>query len=210
MANMYPASLFKEDTQSPGEVKLYNALRDQLDGSWDVYHSTSWTESRGAKGSLDGEIDFVVANPEEGVLCIEAKGGAVKLQNGRWMRKERGNWVPRRRDPFVQAVDNKKGLDRMMGQRAGWKDLRPLVGHAVAFTDVKFNERGLPPNARPEVILDRGDLRKVDDALRRVLSYHRGRNDNAPRKRGMDMLRARLMPSLEIEVPLAETFLEEE
>ena len=79
-------------------MKLYDALRDQLDGSWDVYHSTSWTERRGAQGSRDGEIDFVVAHPEEGVLCIEAKGGAVKLEDGRWMRKEQGgNGSPTRR-----------------------------------------------------------------------------------------------------------------
>src|SRR5687768_17956264 len=116
MANMYPASLVREDTQSPAEVKLYDALHDQLDGSWDVYHSTSWTENRGARGSRDGEIDFVLAHPEGGVLCIEAKGGDVKVDGGRFMRKERGGWVPHKPDPFVQAVDNKKGLDRMMGE----------------------------------------------------------------------------------------------
>lgn len=69
MANMYPASLFEEDTESRGEMKLYDALRDQLDGSWDVYHSTSWTERRGPQGSRDGEIDFVAVHPDEGVLC---------------------------------------------------------------------------------------------------------------------------------------------
>ena len=210
MANMYSASLFGEDTQSPGEVKLYNALRDQLDESWDVYHSTSWTENRGARGSLDGEIDFVVANPDEGVLCIEAKGGAVSLDEGRWLYKQRGEWKPYKKDPFVQAVDNKKGLDRMMGNTPGWKDLEALVGHAVSFPEVPFRIRDLPPNARREFILDRNDVRDVPAAVSRALAYHRGRNDNGPGKRGMQMLHARLMPSFAIEVPLAERFLVEE
>src|SRR5688572_18450864 len=210
MASMYPASLFGEDTRSRGEVKLYDALRDQLDGSWDVYHSTSWTERRGPQGSRDGEIDFVAAHPEEGVLCIEAKGGAVKLDRGRWMRKEHGKWQPYKKNPFTQAVDNKKGLDRMMGEMPGWRDARVLVGHAVSFPEVKIPAQGLPPSTRQEVILDRDDLRELDEAVKRALSYHRGREDNGPRKKGMGLLRERLVPSLEIEVPLAESFLEEE
>ena len=210
MANMYPASLFKEDTQSRAEVKLYEALRDQLDGSWDVYHSTSWTENRGAEGSRDGEIDFVVAHPDEGVLCIEAKGGDVKLERGRFMRKERGNWVPYDKDPFVQAVDNKKGLDRMMGAMPRWKELHALVGHAVSFPQIRFTAQRLPPQVRRELILDREDVRRLDPAVKRALAYHRGRNHSGPGKKGMALLQERLMPSFEIEVPLAERFLEEE
>ncbi|MGH2978860.1 MAG: AAA family ATPase, partial [Solirubrobacterales bacterium] len=207
---MYPASLFKEDTQSPGEAKLYNALRDQLDDSWDAYHSTSWTENRGAKGSRDGEIDFVVAHPEEGVLCIEAKGGAVSLDEGRWLYKQHGEWKPYKKDPFVQAVDNKRGLDRMMGEMPGWRDIGALVGHAVSFPEVPLRVRDLPPNASREFIFDRDDVRDVDAAVRRALAYHRGRKDNGPGRKGMQMLHARLMPTFAIEVPLAETFLEEE
>lgn len=210
MANMYPASLFKEDTQSPAEVKLYEALRDQLDGSWDVYHSTSWTENRGAQGSRDGEIDFVAAHPEEGVLCLEAKGGAVKLDRGRFMRKQHGEWVPYTKDPFVQAVDNKKGLDRMMGEMPRWKSLHSVVGHAVSFPQIKFTARHLPPHVRRELILDRDDIGDLDRAVRRALAFHRGRDDNGPGSRGMKLLNERLMPSFEIEVPLAERFLEEE
>ena len=32
------------------------------------------------------------------------------------MRKQGGEWKPYNKNPFTQAVDNKKGLDRMMGE----------------------------------------------------------------------------------------------
>src|ERR1044072_4917870 len=80
MAQMFPASLYEDDTRQRAEVKLYDALRDHLDDAWDVFHSTSWPQRTGEGGSWDGEIDFVVSHPEHGFLCIEAKGGDVKFE----------------------------------------------------------------------------------------------------------------------------------
>ena len=46
MAHMFPASLYEDDARSQAEVKVYEALRDQLGDDWDVFHSTSWTVRR--------------------------------------------------------------------------------------------------------------------------------------------------------------------
>ena len=44
-------------------------------------------------------------HPDEGILCIEVKGGAVKFAaTARWYRKEHGDWKPYDKDPFEQAV----------------------------------------------------------------------------------------------------------
>src|SRR6266496_2877696 len=132
MAHMYPDSLRDDDFKSRAEEKVYNALRDQLDDEWEAFHSTSWTVREGERGSWDGEIDFVVCHPDEGILCIEAKGGAVKFDRGRWCRKDHGEWVPYEKDPFEQAVANTHTLRKLVKQRPGWGNRKPLIGHAVS------------------------------------------------------------------------------
>ena len=210
MAKMYPASLYEADTSSPGEVKLFDALRDQLDESWEAYHSTSWTVREGERGSWDGEIDFVVAHPDQGVLCIEAKGGAVSFDEGRWLRRERGAWIPYDRDPFRQAVTNQHALRRLMNGTPTWKERNVLLGHAVSFPNVPIRVGNLPPSAPRQIILDRDDVATLAESLARTFSYHRGEKHSAPGRRGMDQLREQLVPRLEIEVPMAERFLDEE
>lgn len=210
MANMYPASLFEPDAHSSGEVKLFDALRDQLDDSWEAYHSTSWTMRKGERGAWDGEIDFVVAHPDQGVLCIEAKGGAVSFDDGRWLRKESGAWVAYDEDPFRQAVRNQHTLRDLMNGMPRWKDRNVLLGHAVSFPEVSVNVRRLPPSSPRQLILDRNDIVDLCGSLDRALGFHRGNQHSAPGANGLDLLRERLVPQLEIEVPMAERFLDEE
>ena len=208
---MYPTSLFESDTDSAGEVKLFDALRDQLDDWWEAYHSTSWTMRAGERGSWDGEIDFVVAHPDSGVLCIEAKGGAVSFIDGRWHYKQRGEWKPYERDPFDQAVHNENTLRRLMEEMPGWKDRKVLSGHAVSFPEASVqNVRRLPPEAPRPLIIDRNDVGSLDEAIKRVFGFHRGNHHSPPGTRGMGQLRERLVPRVEIEVPMAEQFLDEE
>src|SRR3977135_4010584 len=102
MAQMFPASLYESDARNPAEVKVYDALRDQLDDTWDAFHHASWTVRRGETGSAGGEIDFVVSHADHGFLCIEVKGGALRFTGGRSERKQDGRWVPYDPDPFDQ------------------------------------------------------------------------------------------------------------
>ncbi len=34
------------------------------------------------EGAKDGEIDFVIANPDEGILCLEVEGGGIECNQG--------------------------------------------------------------------------------------------------------------------------------
>jgi hypothetical protein len=138
---MFPTSLYEDDTRRRAEVKLYDALRDQLDDSWDVFHSTTWTARRGERGSWDGEIDFVVSHPDHGFLCIEAKGGDAKFERGKWFRREDGRYVPYKKDPFDQALDHTYALRRLIDDMPGWCDRPVLIGHALSFPEISLNAK---------------------------------------------------------------------
>jgi superfamily I DNA/RNA helicase len=53
-------------------------------------------------------------------------------------------------------------------------------------------------------------VREIRGAIERAFAFHDGKGKERPGERGMEMLRQRLVPPLEIEVPMAERFLDEE
>src|ERR1044072_3281550 len=106
MARMYPHSLLLEDVKSRAEVQLFERLREGLSDEWDIFHSAGWMLRDHAEGSKDGEIDFVLAHPEKGLVCLEVKGGGIECRHGEWFRRVGGK-EERARDPFQQALDHR-------------------------------------------------------------------------------------------------------
>ena len=84
MAVMYPRTLLEDDLKSRAEGKVFDALEKRLGDGWEVFHSVGWVSRDKEKGSDDGEIDFVIAHPERGVLCLEVKGGGIECKHGEW------------------------------------------------------------------------------------------------------------------------------
>jgi hypothetical protein len=75
MAEMIPPKLWDPDLKSEGERKTFEALRDGLSDRWQVYHSASWVVRDPVDGALDGEIDFVLCHPDEGVIVQRVGSG---------------------------------------------------------------------------------------------------------------------------------------
>ena len=86
MAVMYPRTLFEPDLKSRAEGKVFDALEARLDDEWEVFHSAAWVVRDKKQGVEDGEIDFVLAHPEHGIVCLEVKGGGIECQHGELVR----------------------------------------------------------------------------------------------------------------------------
>lgn len=79
MAIMYPEKP-KEFCAASLEGDMFSAL-EKLPDSYHVFHSFSIvTQVDGV--IYESETDFVVFHPEKGILCIEAKAGAVQYSDG--------------------------------------------------------------------------------------------------------------------------------
>ena len=103
MARMYPSQLPKHVIENPklsSEIRVYEKLRDQLAGDYNVYYSRSWHEADTGGGEFDGEADFIIAHRENGLLFLEVKGGRVSC------RKEDGQWLSTDRDGFTFRIKN--------------------------------------------------------------------------------------------------------
>ncbi len=211
MAVMYPRTLLEDDLKSRAEGKVFDALEERLGDGWEVFHSVGWVSRDRKKGSEDGEIDFVIAHPERGVLCLEVKGGGIECKHGEWFGIHDGVREGIR-DPFAQAIDHTYAMRRKLGGMPAKGGGKLLIGHAVAFPDITVHGLVLAPDAPPELIVDRNDMATIDAAVERALAYHRpaGAEHVGPGANGMKKLREILAPEIRIEVPMAERFLDEE
>ena len=115
MAIMLPDTP-RECTKNSLEELMFNSLK-QLSDDYYVFHS--FTIVRVDDNTIrESETDFVIFNPEKGILCLEAKAGSIRYENEEWYY---GSGVKMRHGgPYLQAQSNKyklmeylidKGLD---------------------------------------------------------------------------------------------------
>ena len=211
MARMYPPTL-DEGASTQSEKRVFDRLRDGLSDEWDAFHSVGWVNRDPVEGAKVGEIDFVLVHQERGVVALEVKGSGVECRHGQWSRLRDGKREGIK-DPFDQAVDHEKALERLIA-RLGEVPAPPFVVHALAFPHVTIHQLQLAPDAPREILLDRHDVEvdKVEASIDRVLAYHRGLRDRrrVPSASGASAIRDRIAPEIELRVPMADAFVDEE
>jgi hypothetical protein len=212
MAIMYPRTLLAADVKSEAEKRVFDIIRDGLSDEWEAYHSASWMLRDPAEGAKDGEIDFVLCHPDKAIVCLEVKGGGLECRHGEWFRIKDGG-RERMPDPFGQALDHRYDLGRKLEKSALGRAARDvLIVHALAFPDITVHKLVLGPDAPPEIVIDRNDVKDIEPAVERVLDYHRGAREKRkpPGSAGADALREMLASDVVLKVPMAQEFLEDE
>lgn len=150
------------------EGLMFEALR-KLPNDYYVFHSFRITTITDHVFH-ESETDFVVFNQKYGVICLEAKAGSVKYENGYWyysngQRMHNGG-------PFNQASSNKYKLIHFIERSKS----APLLAqckflHAVWFpsiTDAVLNSMILPSEADKKIILTKDALNDPEKYLRRI------------------------------------------
>jgi AAA domain len=196
-------------TESAAERRLYEGFLEQLGPEYVVYHSVDWVLA-GKLGPNEGEADFVIAHPVDGVLVLEAKGGRLSYDPStrRWSQSGRSGSHVLDEDPFHQARDEMHSLTEILSAQDGWERWKPSYGYGVAMPDGTY-DADAHPAAPHEVVIDHGDLERLAERVREVMRYWRraGRSFGAE---GMDILARALGFTVEIRTPLKLEFDEED
>ena len=169
MAIMIPA-VPHEYTEASQEGILFAAL-SALPDDYYVFHSLKIASVR-TNAFQENEGDFVVFNPDKGLICVEAKAGRVKYQNGQWLY---GNDTPMHKGgPFRQADNIKwriidcireRGYDRLVS--------RCKFFHAVWFPMLSIDDIkkiDLPTECTIEQILSKESLSNIEEDINRIYS----------------------------------------
>lgn len=196
-------------TTSSAERRLYEGFLEQLDETYVVYHSVDWVLG-GLRGPEEGEADFVIAHPEDGLLVLEAKGGSLRFDpsSRRWTQSGRSGGHVLDEDPFDQARQEMHSMVEILSAQPGWERWRPSYGFGVAFPDGTY-DRAAHPGAPREVVIDRGDMDRLAERVAEIMRYGRkpGRRFGAE---GMDALARALGFRVEVRTPLKLAFDEDD
>ncbi|MGH2555485.1 MAG: AAA family ATPase [Actinomycetota bacterium] len=159
---------------------------------------------------IQGEADFVIAHPIDGILVLEVKGGELAYDPAtrRWTQAGRSGRHYLDEDPFHQARDEMHSLVEILSHQPGWERWRPSYGYGVAFPDGLY-ERDAHPAARAEWAIDHDDMNRLDSRVKEVMRAwrHPGRRFGAE---GMEALERALGYRVEIRTPLRLQFDEED
>ncbi len=143
-------------THSHAERTVYGALaKSSL--SWTAFHSLRLRSRDG----WEGEGDFVIADPERGLLVLEVKGGSIELRDGRWLQ----NGQPMGLAPRDQAQRFVRNLAEEL-RRDGCEV--PPFGVACVFPDCDFSTPPTNGDLRG-LVLGRRDLPYLDVVLPEVM-----------------------------------------
>lgn len=170
MAVMLPDTP-RECTPNSLEELMFNSLNN-LPDSYYVFHS--FTIVKIVDGTIrESETDFVVFNPDYGIICIEAKAGSVKYENAEWYY---GSGIKMRHGgPYLQAESNKYKLIQYIRDK-GLEDIldRCKITHAVWFPSISkeaLKTIELPSDGAYEITMTSSDLSNPEDSIKRIFSY---------------------------------------
>ncbi len=158
------------------EGEIFAALNTLPD---DYYVVHSFKNIRVTDNVLhEGETDFVIFNPQKGIICIEAKAGLVKYENNTW--KYGSGKIMKHGGPYNQAAANKWDLFETI-RNSRIRDIvnRCKFYHAVWFPEVSSSElsgKRFPADFERQLTLTFDDLSapqaKIDEIFGIELKNH--------------------------------------
>ena len=187
MAHMIPvlSEVQLEGLDSQAEAKVYRACRDQLPDRVVVLHRERILRREG-EAATDGEADFLLCDPDAGLLTLEVKGGGVGFDPAadNWSSIDAEGSEHPIKDPFRQAKKAKFAVLAKLGQHRRWPQCgvgKVLVGHAVVFPDVDELEPLCQARILREIVGGHGAIEAFVLWWERVLAYWRGQDKGLAR-----------------------------
>ncbi len=179
MAKLFP-KIEPDEIENPGERAVARSLVNQLPPGVEVFHSFNWLAKSAHGTLLEGECDFILLEPEKGILFVEVKGGSLLFDGEKWVRQVGTQRRELNKDPFEQAQRAMRDIVDIVTRRyPGMSNELPFTyGFAVAFPDCRVSG-WLPASIQRELILDAATLRSLPGALRRIFQGFARRDHRA-------------------------------
>lgn len=168
MAMMHPETLDKLETESSAERFLFYELSRQLDDSFHVFHSVTWTGSR----NIRGECDFVIFKKDTGFLTLEVKGGSIEVIDNAWYSVNRRGERLRIKDPVRQARYAQYAFKDLYHDRFG-AYFSGIWTWAVCFPETRVEGRILHRDLNRYNVLDVGGIDRIYEWIMALFQYTR-------------------------------------
>jgi hypothetical protein len=158
MARMYP-DVFpgKWDPQNP-EFEVYQMLK-MLPHSYHVLYSKRI--NGGLFGKAECEIDFIIFNGHDVLICLEVKGGLIAYDGAETKWTQNGSII---KDVIKQATDSTHALKRALD----FETRNMCVDWALCFPNCCLSSHAGALEVQPQQIIDEKDLASPEEAVLRL------------------------------------------
>lgn len=145
---------------------------NQLPEEYYVFHSFEIVTIKDGR-VLESETDFVVFHPKKGLICLEAKAGQVKYENGYW---QYGSGKRMKHDgPYIQAKRNKWYLkDYMIDHGLEYECNSCKKLHAVWFPDIPEShlmDETLPGEGDIRITLTADSFGHIQECIDKIFEF---------------------------------------
>lgn len=170
MATMIP-DIPKEFDAKSHEGIMFDEL-NQLPKEYYVFHSFEIVTIKNNQ-ILESETDFVVFHTKKGLICLEAKAGQVKYENGYWQYGS--GKAMKHNGPYIQAKRNKWNLrDYMVEHGLEYECNNCKKLHAVWFPDVpgaNFKGASLPGEGDIRITLTSDSFGHIQECIDNIFAF---------------------------------------
>lgn len=213
MARMFP-ELSEDDLRaleqtSIAEAEVYRAFRDHTPPRLLVRHGLDLVARAPGEPPRDAEADFVVCDPQRGVLVIEVKGGGIERDSrGKWWSTSRRGVRRSIKDPVRQAKRNKYAILDDLKAAPGWGPGGPphlLMAHAALFPDLADISLLVGPDRPREILGGIAEVGSLSRWAERVFAWW-AQDDAHARplgNLGLSIAERRFCASVSLSVPMA-------
>ena len=163
MANIYPSTYPKEQNPDDPEFTVFELLKE-LPDNFHIFYSKKLVGTHGAKAET--EIDFLIFDGEQTMICLEVKGGLIDYDGytSGWSQNKK----KMEKDPDRQASSACHTLIKYLKNDA--KKLN--IGWALAFPNCsKPPHMGHASDVPDAIILDEKALLSPIAAIQQVINY---------------------------------------
>lgn len=207
---MFPHPLpdyIRRDPLRRAECKVYDALAEQLSADYTVFYSRPWLGLAPDGREIDGEVDFVVANPKTGLLAIEVKGGGISrnAKTEEWTSRGQQAIVHHIKNPVNQARSGKYELLKKLNASDQWKPRFVRARHGVIFPDSAGASSDLGADMPLKIFAFNEDMRRLAPWVEQRLQAAPDSDGHVEHDLGIDGIRALefiLARSFSLRVPL--------
>lgn len=207
MARIFPNKFPLELSANPlyaAERKVFEAL-SRLADQYSIFYSLVWRNPQ-KSASGDGEIDFLVAHEDKGLLFLEIKGGGLSfdLSKNHWFSISANGHPTKIQNPFQQVLKNKHAFIGLLSAIPEFKNKFYLMNHCVVLPDAR-----LPSGRKKELdfqklILYSEDLLQLEEVFSEILIQCRDKNKSyhPPKKEFSEIIQKEFYDSLSIQISI--------
>ena len=194
-------------TNSSAERMLFRTLRLMPGtGSWTVLHSVNIANH---VSQSQGEADFIVVIPDEGIYVLEVKGGGVSRIDGKWVSRDRYGINNPIKNPIEEANNAMYSIKNHVKNETSLYDLRStLFGFGVVFPNITYHGKVKNIEIADEEVADIDDVmtpENMKEYLLRLAAYWKNQakyNYNLPTVKQCESIVNLIRPNIDGTVSL--------